>query len=271
MDIIDRLVKHTQNVGSEYTSVVLRLGCTFESRRELWKNAGAWMTAPEILIWLVLRAAWASGFLITPPVIVRCSHSETHWLKLSEFALMGPAFHSLHASLVRQPPLVSLGSFHSLSIVIVQWQQALGCVVIFHCGVVPDHSNPPLCRWELKHQRQGVVCAGSYSRWASDGLRRKTRPPESQTGAYDLAVSAEERWWRAGQRRGCPSLDGRTLNGEAPRCEKPEQPVWGWAWARWPVTEATWIHEACLQSLVLFLWRDYSSPEKHCVLLRKAE
>lgn len=78
MDIIDHLVEVTENGGSERTSVVLSHGCTFESQRELWRNVDAWVAAPEILIWLVLRAAWTSGFLKTPQVITVCSQGDGH-------------------------------------------------------------------------------------------------------------------------------------------------------------------------------------------------
>lgn len=69
MDIIDHLVEVTQNVDSEYSSVVFSLGCTFGSQREVWKDTDACVAAPEVVIWLVLGAAWALGFLKSPQLI----------------------------------------------------------------------------------------------------------------------------------------------------------------------------------------------------------
>lgn len=211
MDVIDHLVEVTQNVDSEYSSVVFNLGCTFESQGKLWKNTDAWAAAPDILTWLILGAAWALGVLKTPQVTaITCRQGETHWPNLSWSPPMGLAFHSLADLLSCSPTCV----FRQLSLtipVITRWQWALACAVIFHCGVLPDHCLLVQVGSPRTGEREWFVpVPQEASQWQAEAKIQASWVTGQELTVWQL--SAEGRGWGAGQGCGSSGLHRRTLS-----------------------------------------------------------
>ena len=92
----------------------------------LKKVMDAWVSALEVLIWLLWGAVWASGFLTAPLQLRRNPLAQREWIHCLGTRLPAPP----------APPWAAAPScvFRQLWLIhlIAWWWRALGCAVIIH-------------------------------------------------------------------------------------------------------------------------------------------